>query len=212
VLVNRRLGGKGTVPLLVDAGTPVSDSSSIALYLEERYPAHSLLPGSPEERASALELEDYFDRQLGPAVRRWIYGQALETPGLVPRLFFGGYGLAGQAFGAALGGIVAWRIRQMYRIDGTGVAKSAADIDEAATRIESLLHGDPSRHLVGGSLSLADITAAALMAPLVGPPGTAYDETPDLPSAVIERRGELRARVAGRWVMERYARDRRVVQ
>src|SRR5258706_11916413 len=90
--VNRRLGGAGTVPLLVDDGRVVSDSTNISVYLDERYPERPLLPKQGPDRERCEELESYFDDALGPAVRRWAYGIAMQTPGLARNLFFSGYG------------------------------------------------------------------------------------------------------------------------
>jgi glutathione S-transferase len=208
VVVNRRLVGRQTVPVLVDAGRAIGDSTAIALYLEERYGGPSLLPSLPEARARVLDLEGYFDKTLGPDVRRWIYGQALRTPGLVPALFFGGYGPRLQAIGRRLGFILSASIRRMYRIDDASIAQSSERIDRAATLLEETVGGDPGRYLVGDALTLADVTAASLLGPLVGPPGSPWAEL-DQPFPLFDaRREEMRQRVAGRWVLERYARDR----
>jgi glutathione S-transferase len=208
-IVNRRLVGRQTVPLLVDAGRAIGDSTAIAMYLEEKYPGRSLIPSELGARARVLELEEYFDKTFGPDVRRWIYGQALMTPGLVPKLFFGGYRSRIQTIGRAAGFILSATIRRMYRISAATVAKSSEGIDRAAERLEELVSGDPRRYLVGDTPTLADVTAASLLGPLVGPPGSPWADIDAAPPAVVARRKEMRARVAGQWVMERYARDRR---
>lgn len=209
LVLNRRLGGAGTVPLLVDEGVAVSDSTDIAMYLETQYPERRLLPVDPGARARSQELEEYFDETFGPAVRRWLYGHALRSPGFVRKVFFGGYGprtraLAPYLMGKALEEI----IRRQYRIDAAGIERSARVIDEAVERLEGELQGDPTRYLVGNELSLADVTAASLLGPLVEPPGSPWENLGDDDPDVLSRRRELRDRVAGRWVMERYARDR----
>jgi glutathione S-transferase len=208
MVVNWRLVGKKTVPVLVDDGRAIGDSTAIALYLEERYPEPPLLPSTPAVRARVLGLEDYFDTTLGPAVRRWIYGQALQTPGLVPALFFGGYGPRLQAIGQRLGFILSASIRRMYRIDAASIAASSERIDRAATALEEAVDGDPGRYLVGDALTLADVTAASLLGPLVGPPGSPWAELDRPIPGFDARREEMRQRVAGKWVIERYARDR----
>jgi glutathione S-transferase len=194
--------------VLVDAGRAIGDSTAIALYLEEQYPDPSLVPTSAPLRARVLELEQYFDTTLGPAVRRWIYGQALQTPGLVPELFFGGYGPRVQAIGVRLGFILSASIRRMYRINAASIAASSERIERAATLLEEAVGGDPKRYLVGDKLTLADVTAASLFGPLAGPPGSPWAELDRPFPAVDARRAEMRGRVAGQWVLERYARDR----
>lgn len=208
-LVNRRVAGLRTVPVLVDNGKAIGDSTAIALHLEEQYPQAPLLPHDPTERARVLETAAYFDDTLGPAVRGWVYGSALATPGMVRRLFFRGYGSAAvRATGMLLmGGVLEREIRRMYRLDDAKVAEASRQIDEAAARIEQLTDGDPNRHLVGDGLTLADITAASLLAPLVGPPDSPWTGVAG-PAVLPVRREVLRARPVGQWVLARYANDR----
>ena len=56
------LGPRREVPMLRDDdGTTVYDSTVILEYLEERYPAPSLLPAHPADRAKARTIEDLCD-------------------------------------------------------------------------------------------------------------------------------------------------------
>jgi glutathione S-transferase len=208
-VVNWKVAGLRTVPVLVDNGRAVGDSTAIALYLEEQYPEAPLLPRDPTERARVLETEAYFDETLGPAVRSWVYGSALGTPRMVRMLFFRGYDTLTRAAGPVLmGGVLEREIRRMYRLDDARIAEASRQIDEAAARIEQLIDGDPSRYLVGGGLTLADITAASLLAPLVGPPESPWTGFSG-PAVLPIRRQALLARPAGQWVLARYANDRR---
>src|SRR4030095_5246223 len=70
-----RATGRGTLPILFLDGKPIGDSTAIIAALEERYPQPPLYPADSEARQRALALEDYFDEQLGPAVRA-----AIVTP------------------------------------------------------------------------------------------------------------------------------------
>jgi glutathione S-transferase len=207
VLVNRRVAGLRTVPVLVDGGKAIGDSTAIAMHLEEQYPAAPLLPRDAAERARVLETETYFDETLGPAVRSWVYGNALATPGMIPALFFRSYGTIGRPARFVMGGVLEREIRRMYRLNAEKVAEASRQIDEAVGRLERLIDGDPNRHLVGGGLTLADITAASLLAPLVGPPESPWTAVAG-PAVLPPRREALRARPAGQWVLARYAKDR----
>ena len=75
-------------------------------------------------------------------------------------------------------------------------------------RIDELLGGDPARYLCGDRLSVADIAGAALLGPLIGPPGSPWDDGYEYPAAVRELRAAALARPAGQWVLERYRKDR----
>jgi glutathione S-transferase len=59
-----RLNPVGKVPTLEHDGHVISDSSDIALYLEERFPDPPLLPRGAEERARCHVLEDWADESL----------------------------------------------------------------------------------------------------------------------------------------------------
>ena len=70
-----RATGRGTLPILFLDGQAIGDSTHIIAALEERYPEPSLYPRDVAARQRALALEDYFDEQLGPALRA-----AIVTP------------------------------------------------------------------------------------------------------------------------------------
>ena len=55
----------GRVPVLDDDGFVLPESEVIMGYLEDRYPARSLLPAGPVERARARLLVHRFDANLG---------------------------------------------------------------------------------------------------------------------------------------------------
>src|SRR6516162_1171076 len=66
---------RGTLPILWLDGRAIGDSTRIIAALEERYPEPPLYPADAAARERALALEDYFDEQLGPALRA-----AVATP------------------------------------------------------------------------------------------------------------------------------------
>ena len=45
-----RLSGQRQVPVLVDGGEVIADSTAIALHLEDRHPIPALLPADPQAR------------------------------------------------------------------------------------------------------------------------------------------------------------------
>jgi glutathione S-transferase len=206
--VTQRAAGITTVPLLLDRGTPIGDSSQIALHLERTYPEKpALLPSSGPEREHILELEEFFD-DVGIHVRRWIYGHLLEGSVLASIMFPPG---PGRLFGRVMLPLIKSSLRKLYAIRPDTVEESRRRMLEGLDRIERQIDGDPSRYLVGNSLSLADITAAALYGPLIAPPSSPWKERPGVayPSAALEMRAQVRARPAGQWVLRRYEQDRR---
>jgi glutathione S-transferase len=73
--------------------------------------------------------------------------------------------------------------------------------------IEDLLDGGD--HLVAERFTVADLTAAALLAPLIGPPELPYrDPDMPLPPRLAETAAKLRSLPAGEWVRRTYERHR----
>lgn len=209
-LTARRLSGDRTVPILVDRGEVVSDSSAIALHLERAYPDPPLVPRDGDARARVLELEDWFDERVGPSVKRWFYGELMAlAPGRAAAAVYEQYPLRVRLFGRLVAPITERAIRSREQINPESVRNARAALIEAAELIERETAGDPSRYLVGDALTLADITAASLLSPVVAPPGSPYARSPrDLPPRVQDLRRAFRDRPAGRWVTELYRRDR----
>jgi glutathione S-transferase len=96
----------------------------------------------------------------------------------------------------------------MYRIDDAGIETASREIDASIDRLEQLIDGDPDRYLVGDGLTLADITAASLLGPLVAPPSSPWPLDQPVPASFEARREALRARPAGKWLLKRYEKDR----
>jgi glutathione S-transferase len=59
--------------LELEGGERVGDSTAIVAALEERFPDRPLYPDDPAGRRRALELEDWFDEELGPHIRRFAF-------------------------------------------------------------------------------------------------------------------------------------------
>ena len=71
-----------TLPLLQLDGRTIADSTAILAALEERYPDPPLYPADPEQRRRALELEDFFDEELGPHARLLPFHELTNEPAM----------------------------------------------------------------------------------------------------------------------------------
>jgi glutathione S-transferase len=201
-------GSSYTFPVLGIDGEHIADSTAIVAALEERYPDPPLYPADPAERRRALELEDHFDEELGPAIRQlaWHeFGNDRErfaelmkqtAPGPL-RKFAGPTAAYARAY-------TALRFRAG---DATKAERARAEVLAALDRLEEEL-GDGD-YLVGESFSVADLTAASLFYPLALPEGAPLQA--DSPSArgfaafrepLVERRGL-------QWVTEMFRRHRK---
>src|SRR3954462_5598235 len=96
-LIAKRLAGVLTSPVLTIEGRGIGDSSAILQAIEEPWPEPPLVPRDFEERRRALAIEDYFDEELGPHIRRAVYNELLPYPNLVMPLFTDGASRASRA-------------------------------------------------------------------------------------------------------------------
>lgn len=206
-LFTRARAGVNTLPVLRDGKRLVGDSTRIAYYLDKYYPNNPLVPDDAEQRQQVIELEQQFDR-YGVHVRRWLYGQLLGRPEVMQAMF-GPYRLPGMVQ-RLLVPVTEKGVARLYRVSAEPVAHSFQRLQEGLALIEKRIQGNPSRYLVGQRLTLADITAASLYAPLFMPSGTPWDFLPEtrMPAVLREQSAVLRAQPAGQWVMQRYAQDR----
>lgn len=195
-----------TLPILELEGVRTADSSAIIAALERRFPDPPLYPADEARRRRALELADWFDRELGPHSRRLVFHElnrdperlaqiaARAAPGLVARL-----GRATVPYSRAFTAL-------RYGAGSRRAAEHArAKILAAFARLEAEL-GD-AQYLVGGRFTVADLTAASLFYPLVLPP-----QAPAVVDAMPEPFERFRATLEGRrgyaWVREMFGRHR----
>jgi glutathione S-transferase len=200
-------GSQITLPIMQLNGQQIGDSTAIVAALEERYPEPPLYPADPDERRRALELEDFFDEELGPYTRLLAFhelGKDRErfaavvrrtTPGPLAR----GPGAAAYA-----------RAFTVLRF-GAGSSKSAeaarTKILAALERLEAEL-GD-SDYLAGDSFTVADIAAASLFYPLVLPEGSPVPTDEPPPEGLKRFRAPLKERRGFKWVEEMFRRHRK---
>jgi len=206
-------GEHKTFPVLQLDGRTIGDSSSIIAALEELQPEPSLIPAGPAERRRALELEEFFDEELGPHVRLLGFYEVTRDSEAIDSftgtLLPSSVASSGAARAVGARGASAFA-RLRYRVADEGAADLAREkILVALDRLEQELDAGDGRHLVGDGFTVADLTAASLFMPLVQPP-----EGPnhlDYPEPFKRFRDPLRERPGFRWVAETFARERRPV-
>lgn len=200
--------GRPTLPILKLNGKNIGDSTRIIEALEREFPEPPLYPKDGGERRRALELEDYFDEELGPNIRRWLFHQSLEE--MKPADFVEG------AMGNAPGAVktfmkttspVASRVlRLRYGISAESAQAAHQKVDVCFDRLEREIQ--PSGYLVGQGFTVADLTAAALFFPLVRPPEAPHRIEGGLPPTVAAYRDQVATRDGFKWVEEIYREHR----
>lgn len=202
------IGGVATSPVMQIDGRGVGDSSAILLALEERWPEPPLIPADPDERQRALELEDFFDEELGPHIRRAVYWELLPYPEVVLPLFTDGASDTSRRLLERGFPVLRMGMRHAMNIYEEPAARSRDQTIAALDRLETELDGGD--YLVGDRFTIADLTAASLFYPLALPPEFPYRSPSfdELPAGARDFIGVMRDRPGAHWVGEMYRRHR----
>jgi glutathione S-transferase len=199
-------GRSVTFPILTMDGRNIADSTRIVAALEQRYPDPPLYPRDPGQRQRALDLEDYFDEELGPYVRLvgWHeLGADSERLAAVIRR-------TAPAPMARVSGAAA-RYARLYTSLRFGARDAAAAerVLVGLDRLEAELEREPGDYLVGDSFTVADLTAASLLYPLVIPAEGPLPADEPLPEGFQRFRQPLEERPGFKWVAEMFRRHRK---
>ena len=167
----RRAGGGATAPVLVTPDGALGESEQVLEWVDRQLaPGWRLLPDETHARDEVLALSRRFDEVLGPAGRRLIYVHMFQDTSLVLR--FNNAGVPAWESHALRYG---WRpitaiVRRVLDIrPGVEVQDRATVWRELDFAAQLLADGRP--YLCGERFSAADLTFAALCAPVTVPPG-----------------------------------------
>jgi glutathione S-transferase len=201
-------GARRTVPVLVSEEGVLRDSTDILRFADRRaVPERQLYPREVEAEVAALE--DRFDERLGPHARRLAFHHALPHRPFM--LAVGARCVPAWEMAAMRATFPVARaiLRRGMRIDEPGAARSLARVEQIWGEADALL-ADGRPFLTGARFTAADLTFAALTAPLLFPP-----EHPQAlpeavaPAAYLALRDRLRSSRPGRFALRLYREHRR---
>lgn len=165
--LTRGRGARSTPHLELDDGRRLTDSSDILAWAEAQRPG-SLLPEDSAARREVLELEELFDTRIGPHSRRLAYRAIFEDGGFLAPLFqecsAGWQRRVAPAVALAMRPIIA----RSYSIDVRGATRSHDVLSSALDAVDARL-AEGRRFLVADRFTAADLTFAALLAPITMP-------------------------------------------
>jgi glutathione S-transferase len=210
VVAALRAGRSLTTPVLVAADGVFGESEDIVRYADRALPeAERLFPRDRAMLADVEALSRRFDTELGRQTRRIAYagllrvkGLALETnnrgvPGWEARLLRATWPVATRAVAVRVG------------LDRTPVAEDERQVrrvlDEVAERL-----GEGGPYLGGERFTVADLTFAALVAPVVLPReyGVRLPDVDGLPARYAAFVRECRAHPAGAYALRLFENER----
>lgn len=152
-----RLSGQRQVPVLIDGGEVIPDSTAIALYLEERHPEPALVPREPPSRARVLLLEDWADTALAAGCRQALVQAAAADPVLRGALLPDSTPAPLRQLVSALPSTVLTPVSEAVG-EVLGPCQSR-QLSRNLEQISALVEG--GGYLEGNRLSLADLAVAA---------------------------------------------------
>jgi glutathione S-transferase len=204
----RRLRAGKRVPVLTAGDRVIVGSSQILDFVDDQGGAPPLLSSDPALRAEALEWERFIDREVGETLRLVLYYYALHNP----RPLVGAWSRGGPFWAPVLYRLILPRavhqVKRLLDINPDSARRDERRLHHAFQVLDQRLA--TRRFLVGDTFGRADLTLAALCAPLLRPeqhPWRApavFGQVPEV-EALRER---LRASPTGQHVAAAYARRR----
>ncbi|HTD58839.1 MAG TPA: glutathione S-transferase family protein [Solirubrobacteraceae bacterium] len=198
-LATRRAGGGLTAPVFVSPDGVLSDSADILNWADSRArPGRELYPKESDRAAEVRLLESDFNAGLGPHSRRWMYQQLRGRRDLA--LAYGCEGIPSWERATLRFGYPALIAIVAHVLDVTPAKASESELevravfDKVAERLS-----DGRSYICGDEFTAADLTFAALAAPMLMPIGYGVrlpqpDELPAYAAGVVR---ELRDHPAG---------------
>jgi glutathione S-transferase len=204
--IARELWGGETLPVLDLGDEVVGDSTRIIEVLEQRWPERPLYPDKPERFMRALELEEFFDEEFGPYIRRLLLHHMLPDRRLLFGAFVPDLSGARRLVASATYPLLRRRVVADFHLDEAGVEAAWSRCRAACERFAAELQANG--YLAGNGFSVADLTVAALFSPVVAPEQFPYPQ----PQRGHPRFAALRAMLdefgALEWTRGIYARHR----
>jgi glutathione S-transferase len=195
------------VPVVRFGKEVVAGSARIIDELERRHPSPALYPQEPAQRARALEIQQQFDTEVGPKVRRALFSVAIDEGDWTCAVFSTGKSAPMRALYRAMFPVTqqimirSMNLRDRVAIDDSMQATARA-LDFVAKETRA------TGYLVGDAFSVADLTAAALLVVLAQPDHPDMRRPEPIPPRVQEFLSRWASHPGVAWVLEQYRRHR----
>ena len=209
-LATKTGGGGRTTPVLVAGKRVLTDSTDILRFIDDEHAeGWRPYPTDSQLRVEAEELEEIFDTRLGPHTRRLAYYHLLQENRLFLASVLAGVGGVERALFKGLAPAVKKLMRIGMKINEEGAERSLGRVREVFDTVGELL-ADGRSYLVGETFSAADLTFAALAAPVLLPKGygSPLPSLDELSSELLALIEEFRSSPAGLFALRIY-RDHR---
>ena len=203
----KRLSGQTQTPVLLWNDEVVAGSANILARLEASGHGSPLLPEEAAARQRALDLQADFDEHLGPATRTALFSVLVGEGGYLTRMFakdssWIGRGLYRATFPLARPLIAKGNGTTDPNNVERAFATTATYLQQIAAQTED------TGYLVGDTFSIADLTAASLLAPLATLDHPDMKRPQPVPPALQTFYDRWRSHPGINWVQRMYAEHR----
>lgn len=203
----RKLSGQTQTPVMVIDGKVVAGSAQILDALEQAFPEPALYPADRQLRQRALEIQQHFDTEVGPATRTVVFSElindldylcaifAAPKPWLKQKLYRAILPLARPLIAKANGTADRTNVERAFV-----ATQQAFDFVAENTRATGYLAGD--------RFSVADLTAAALLAVVVDVDHPDMRRPQPVPPAIAALVARWADHPGAEWVRQQYRGNR----
>jgi glutathione S-transferase len=203
----------GTVPSLVHDGRRFTESTGILVFADGFAGGDVLYPREPALRSEVDALVARFDAELGPHARRWAYSHLLSNAALLRSVWARDVPRLEASLVPVIAPFARFFARRAYNITPQSAQRSLDRVRGVFKDIEPMLR-DGRGFLVGERFTAADLTFAALAAPVVFPAGcrASHPALEDVPAAMREEILRFRNTGAGQLALRLFERERQVIR
>lgn len=200
----RRLTGQTATPVLKMDGRWIAGSAAILEALEGAGAVPSLLPADNAIRECALSIQRRFDDDWGPRIRRATLSALLVDLGYFRDVMAARQPVLRRLVYRAVLPLAKGMVRRGNGIDRPGAVEDGyVALDEALEFVAR--EAGPEGYLAGPDLSVADISAASLLATAVDPPDSPMSRPKPMSAAFAAWVSRRQDHPGAGWVRRLYA-------
>jgi glutathione S-transferase len=185
------------------------DSTEILVHVDTVCGGDLLYPRDAALRREVDALEERFDTELGPHTRRWAYAQLLPHATLLRSVWSRDVPRIEACLLPLITPLVRSLIRRVYKITPGSAQRSLERVRGVFQQVDARM-SNGRRFLVGERFTAADLTFAALAAPVLFPVEyrAAYPALDDAPAPMREEVRRLRDTEAGQFALRMFSQER----